>query len=107
MTKDEALKEAIIYCIKNNIMKDFLEEHGSEVVNMLSQEFDIEIAKKVWQEEAEERGIERGVKKGMERAMEKVAEEMIKAGVLTESITKFTGLTAERIENLRKEQADK
>jgi hypothetical protein len=32
---DEAAKQAIDYCIRNNILKDILEKHSSELFNML------------------------------------------------------------------------
>jgi len=32
---DKAARSAIKYCIKNNILKDFLKKHGSEVLSML------------------------------------------------------------------------
>ena len=87
-------------------MKDFLEEHGSEVVNMLSQEFDIEVARKVWQQEAEERGVKKGekkgVKKGEKKGIEKIAREAIKINMPVEDIAKITGLTVNQIENLKK-----
>jgi hypothetical protein len=51
MSLDEAIKEAIDYCVENGIMSDFLNRHGSEVRNMLYTEFNIDEAKKVWQEE--------------------------------------------------------
>jgi hypothetical protein len=36
--KKEAMKKAIAWCIANNILRSFLETHGSEVVNMLMTE---------------------------------------------------------------------
>ena len=44
-------------------MLNYLKEHGSEVVNMLFTEFNMEDAKAVWLEEGERRGEARGVKK--------------------------------------------
>jgi hypothetical protein len=42
------------------VLKEFFEEHGSEVHNMLLSEWNIDDAKKVWQREAREDGIEEG-----------------------------------------------
>ena len=39
---EKAFKSAIKYCIKNDILKDFLRKHGSEVINMLYAEYDPE-----------------------------------------------------------------
>jgi len=35
MSRDKAIDRAIDDCIRRNILKDFLEEHSSEVRNML------------------------------------------------------------------------
>jgi hypothetical protein len=53
MDIESAISEAIEYCIKEDIMREFLESKRSEVKNMLYTEFNIEEAKKVWWEEAQ------------------------------------------------------
>ncbi|WP_461255976.1 hypothetical protein [Treponema sp. R80B11-R83G3] len=40
LTLEELITPVIEYCIKNNILKDFLEAHASEVVNMIFGEYD-------------------------------------------------------------------
>ena len=52
----DAIKKAVSDCIAQGILVDFLKRHGSEVINMLIQEFNLETAKEVWQEEAREEG---------------------------------------------------
>jgi hypothetical protein len=59
MPLDRAVTEAVRYCVKNRILAEFLEEHGSEVMNMLLEEWNWDEAKEVWREEALEEGIER------------------------------------------------
>ncbi|MCL2175852.1 MAG: hypothetical protein FWB73_07390, partial [Treponema sp.] len=44
-------------------LKEFLEKHAAEVFNMMITEWNLEEAKEVWIDEAEERGIERGIAK--------------------------------------------
>jgi hypothetical protein len=56
LSRDQAATEAVRSCIKDGILADFLEEHGSEVMNMLLEEWDWEEAKEVWREEAMEEG---------------------------------------------------
>jgi hypothetical protein len=58
MPMDQAMAEAVRYCIRNGILARFLEEHGSEVINMLLDKWDWDEAKEVWQEEAMEKGVE-------------------------------------------------
>lgn len=68
---EEALKKAIQWCVKQNILKHFLQENGSEVENMVFGEWDMDVALKVAKEEGWEEGIEKGIEKGMEAGMEK------------------------------------
>jgi hypothetical protein len=56
--RDQAVTEAVRSCIKDGILADFLEEHGSEVMNMLLEEWDLDEAKEVWLEEGWEKGRE-------------------------------------------------
>jgi hypothetical protein len=60
---EEALPSAVKYCIDNHILEDFLRDHGSEVINMLTGEWNWDTAKEVWQKEAWEEGIEKGIEK--------------------------------------------
>ncbi|MDR2900720.1 MAG: Rpn family recombination-promoting nuclease/putative transposase [Treponema sp.] len=57
---EEAMRKTIQYCEKHDILKEYLEIHGSEVLNLLLEEWNIEDAKKVWREEAREEGHAEG-----------------------------------------------
>ena len=70
-TFDEAVEDAVVYCIRNNIMKEFLELHGSEVSNMLLSEWNMDEALEVTQEEAFADGVEYGLEQGQEVEREK------------------------------------
>ena len=77
---NKALDNAIKYCIGNNILKEFLTLHGSEVINMLYVDFDMEVAKRIWREEAREDGLEEGIKEGKKEGMKEGIKEGIKEG---------------------------
>jgi hypothetical protein len=47
----QAVTEAIRRCIREGILAEFLGKHGSEVMNMLLQEWNLDEAKEVWREE--------------------------------------------------------
>ncbi|MDR1800454.1 MAG: Rpn family recombination-promoting nuclease/putative transposase, partial [Lachnospiraceae bacterium] len=64
-TCKEALKIAYNYCKRHGIIAEYLRVHFAEVENMLYTEFDEELAKKTWQEEAFEDGMEAGIEKGI------------------------------------------
>jgi hypothetical protein len=79
---EEALPSAVKYCIDNHILEDFLRKHGSEVINMLTGEWNWDTAKEVWQREAWEGGIAKGmvqgIEKGMAQGIEKGREQILK-----------------------------
>jgi len=52
--KEEAIKAAVKYCSKHDILEGFLEMHGSEVLNMLLTEWNTEDCIAVRCEEARE-----------------------------------------------------
>jgi hypothetical protein len=70
-TLKESIELTIGYCIKNNILKEYLEKHKSEVMNMLTAEFNLDEYEKVIREEGIEEGIEKGREKGREEGIEK------------------------------------
>jgi len=75
----EAVKKAVYYCRNHDIMREFLEENASEVMNMLMTEWNWDDAKQVWQEEAHEKGHaegrEEGLQQGHEQGMQQGREE--------------------------------
>ena len=86
---DESLKNAIKYCIENDILSQFLREHGSEVINMLTDELTMEeiIAIRCEDacEEAREEGMEKGIAEGMEKGR-KYFLELLDQGITIEEI---------------------
>jgi hypothetical protein len=60
---NRAMKAAVEYCAASGILVDFLKEHGTEVINMITG-WDWDRAKIVWQREAREDGLIEGMQKG-------------------------------------------
>ena len=60
----EAARRLIDYCIKHNILKDYLTSRTEEVTSMLEVIFDDTIHRKKMLEEAEVHGERRGIIKG-------------------------------------------
>ena len=50
----KAVRDATNYCIDNDILTEFLREHGGEIVSILATEYNEEVAKRIWREEAAE-----------------------------------------------------
>ena len=58
----------IDYCLKNDIMTDYLTDNESEVINMFGFEWNEEDERKALIELGEERGEERGEQRGIIKA---------------------------------------
>ena len=54
----DAITKAVNDCIDQGILVQFLKRNSKEVINMLTAEFDLDVAKRVWQEEAAEKAAE-------------------------------------------------
>ena len=67
MTLDDAIREAITYCIAHGIMKDFLEEHQEEVLKMFALKWDADEEKKVLRAESRAEGKAEGIEEGEAR----------------------------------------
>ena len=59
----EAIEKAVVYCINKGILRDYLRQNSSEVVNMMTTEFKLKDAIAVAGEEGEARGEVKGMKK--------------------------------------------
>jgi predicted transposase/invertase (TIGR01784 family) len=109
---EAAITKAVQWCIANNVLKGFFEKNGSEVINMLYDEWKLEDALVVEREEGWEEGWEKGREKGREEGWEKgredgwekgreeVAKNALAKGASVEFISEITGLPAEIIRNL-------
>jgi hypothetical protein len=76
----EAVKLSVQHCMERGILKDYLKQHSSEVINMLDSEFSMETALKVARQEGMEMGIERGIERGHERGRKEGRQEGIEEG---------------------------
>lgn len=63
--RGEAIILAMADCEREGIMTDFLKEHGTEAVNMLFTEFNMEDALDVRYEEGQKDGIQKGQQQGL------------------------------------------
>jgi len=119
-----AIKKAVPYCRKHDILKGFMEEHAKEIMNMLTTEWNWDTAKEVWQEEAREEGIGMGLVQGREEGIglglaqgreegiglglaqgreeerEEIARNALAQGASVDFVRKITGLSLEEIERL-------
>ena len=78
LTLEEAIKQAIEYGIEHNIMKEFLEQNGTEVHNMLLESWNMDEALAVSKEEGYEDGFEAGEQRGRAYGEKKEREDLIR-----------------------------
>ena len=98
-TLEEAINRAVRYCIGHDIMREFLQKHGSEVENMLFTEWNMEDALRITREEGVEEGREEGRQEGREEGMEKSI--LAFADYLSpEIIAKQLGLSLEKVQSI-------
>ena len=88
----KALEKAVKECIKDNVLKEFLEIYGSDVINMLSMEFNLDDALRVRHND--------GIMDGMEKKAEKVAEKLLKRGMSIEDVAEDTELSIEQVKQI-------
>jgi hypothetical protein len=86
MSRDAAIGRAIEDCIQRGILKDFLEEHSSEVRNMLLRDL-------TWKEHlavSYEDGVDDGMEKGVAIGMEKIFS-LLESGMSLAAVKKKLG----------------
>jgi predicted transposase/invertase (TIGR01784 family) len=107
MDRSSAMVKAIDDCIRQNVLKKFLERNASEVRNMLFG-WNWDMAKEVWQEEAREDGVAIGEARGIAIGRDegeiigvlRTARKMKAKGFATAVIAEITGLAEAEIENI-------
>jgi predicted transposase/invertase (TIGR01784 family) len=85
----DAITQAVTECVNENVLADFLLQNSSEVLNMLTQEWDWDTAFAVRYEEGYERGIERGNIEAARRLYE--------MNLTLEQISKATQLSPDKL----------
>lgn len=78
MRLDEAIREAMNYCLDHQILADYLEKYREEVVDMVTWKWNIDEAKEVWEEEAKEEMLVTSVRNLM-KSMKLTAQQAVEA----------------------------
>jgi len=96
LTLEELITPVIEYCIKNNILKDYLEAHASEVINMIFGEYDREMDIAINRREAREEALEEGRKEKLI-----IAKNLLAKGSTPEFVHEITGLSLDEIKGIQ------
>jgi len=90
----EAIEAAIKSCMKRNILVYFLEKHGSEVLNMLFTEWNLDDAIAVAKEESLEDGIDIGRKADREEILDLIEKGYTTADIKSHLLKQTRSVTA-------------
>ena len=97
---EESYKKAIKECIEKGILADYLMRKGSEVVNMLLDEYDYETDIEVQREEAREEGRKLGREEGREEEKSSLIRKKLEKGKTISEIANDLEDTEENIAHL-------
>jgi len=89
LSPEEAAQRAVVDCIDQNVLKDFLLKHKGRIINMITSEWNMDLALEV-----------RGEEKALEERL-KIAKNLIAQGLSVDAITKATGLTVDEVLRLK------
>ena len=103
------MKKAIDIAIQNNILTEFLIKNSSEVRNMLTLEYDEEVAKRVEREEAREEGRNEGLSEGLSLGLRRGEAETrklliinnLRKGKSCETVAEFLDLPIEEVKKVK------
>lgn len=97
---NEVVQKILKECREEGILTDFLEEHGTEAVNMLFLEMTEEEARELSKQDGYEEGRKDGVEQGRKDGVRLTAQKMKAKGIETAVIADCTGLSEKEIETL-------
>ena len=104
----QAIRKAMRYCEEHDIMKEFLQQHEGEVIDMVNFEWNQKDFEEASFEEGMERGLVRGRAEGMERGRAEGMEqgkvnivlEMLRDKLPLETIARISKFSTERVQEL-------
>lgn len=94
MERAQAIREAMLYCEEHDIMKEFLQQHEGEVIDMVNFEWN--------QKDFEEAILEEGIERGRAEGKVDVVLEMLRGKLPLEMIARMSKLPLERVQELGK-----
>lgn len=100
MERVRAIREAMRYCMEHDVMKEFLQEHESEVIDMVNFEWNQKDFEEAVREEGWEQGAAQGREEGREEEKSAFILGMLKEKLPLETIARVSKMSVERIQEL-------
>ena len=97
---ENPLKWAIQEAVRRNILRDYLERKGGEVLSILMTEYNYATDMAVLKEEAYEDGLFAGLERGAYQKALETARNLLVMGLTPEQVAQGTGLSLEVIQKL-------
>ena len=97
---ENPLKWAIQEAVRRNILRDYLERKGGEVLSILMTEYNYATDMAVLKEEAYEDGLFVGLERGAYQTKLETARSFLSMGLSPEQVAQGTGLSLEVIQKL-------
>ena len=94
------LKWAIQEAVRRNILRDYLERKGGEVLSILMTEYNYATDMAVLKEEAYEDGLFAGLEQGAYQTKLETAKSFLSMGLAPEQVAQGTGLSLEIVQQL-------
>ena len=98
--KEHGFENAIKECIKNDILREYLQRKSREVVNMLIAEYDYDTDIAVQRQESLMLGIQQGEARGSRQKALETAKTMLTMHYPFEDICKISGLSPEEVRSI-------
>ena len=98
------MKEAIDYCIDNDILKEFLKTYRSEVTKSMQLNYEFDRQLELERADAFEEGLEQGIKQGIEQGANKMLFTLVTKGKLDiDTAAEEAGVSVSEFEKLMSE----
>ena len=98
------MKEAIDYCIDNDILKEFLKTYRSEVTKSMQLNYEFDRQLELERADAIEEGMEIGIEKGIEKGENKMLFTLVTKGKLDiDTAAEEAGVSVSEFEKLMSE----
>lgn len=103
MPIEEAVEKAIVECIQENILHEFLERHRAEAKAMSIYEYNEEEHMRMEREESYAEGIAEGRAEGIAEGIAEAVRRMLKNGCSYENIASLLEMDVEKVKQIEKE----
>ena len=100
LNKDHGFENAIKECIKNDILREYLQRKSREVMNMLLAEYDYDTDIAVQRAEEREIAFAEGEARGSRKKALETAKTMLTMGYPLGDICKISGLSQDEVQSI-------